>query len=39
MYMEGKGVKASGKDALKWFQKAADEGNAMALTKMGNMYC
>ncbi len=39
MYMEGKGVKASGKDALKWFQKAADEGNALALTKMGNIYC
>jgi len=39
MYMEGKGVEASGKDALKWFQKAADEGNALALTQMGNIYC
>lgn len=38
MYLKGNGVKKNPKLALKWFEKAAAQNNAMAQLKLGFMY-
>jgi TPR repeat protein len=38
MYREGEGVPQNYAEALKWFRKAADQGNANAQFKLGIMY-
>jgi TPR repeat protein len=38
MYDEGKGVEQDFKEAVKWYQKAADQGDAMAQFNLGAMY-
>jgi len=38
MYENGKGVKQDFKEALKWFQKAADQGGPEAQTNVGSTY-
>jgi TPR repeat protein len=38
MYAEGQGVPHDYAEALKWYRKAADQGNARAQTILGAMY-
>ena len=38
MYYIGKGVEEDFKEAVKWYQKAADQGNAMAQSNLGLRY-
>ena len=38
MYAEGFGVEQDFKEAVKWFEKAADQGAAMAQDNLGGMY-
>ena len=38
MYASGQGVEKDSKEAVKWFQKAADQGNARAQYVLGFMY-
>ena len=38
MYDEGKGVLKDDKEAVKWYRKAADQGQARAQTSLGVMY-
>jgi TPR repeat protein len=38
MYANGKGVEQDFKEAIKWFQKAADQGFAEAQYNLGFMY-
>ena len=35
MYSKGRGVKQNYKTALKWYRKAADQGNATAQYNLG----
>jgi uncharacterized protein len=37
-YTEGRGVRENDAEALKWFRRAADQGNASAQCKAGFMY-
>ena len=38
MYNEGKGVEQDFKEAVKWYQKAADQGDAGAQYALGHLY-
>lgn len=38
MYYEGKGVEKNYTEAAKWYQEAANAGNAVAQSQLGNMY-
>jgi hypothetical protein len=38
MYYEGLGVKQSDIEAFRWFEKAAQRGDAIALLNMGSLY-
>ncbi len=38
MYVRGQGVKANNKEAVKWFQKSAEQGNVDAQNNLGVMY-
>ena len=38
MYPDGLGVEQDFKEAVKWFEKAADQGAAMAQNNLGGMY-
>lgn len=38
MYREGEGVEQDDTQAVKWFQKAADNGYARAMYEIGSMY-
>jgi hypothetical protein len=38
MYANGLGVPKDDTEAVKWFRKAADEGDAQAQTELGSMY-
>jgi TPR repeat protein len=38
MYQKGVGVDQSYSDALKWYQKAAEQGDAMACHNLGSLY-
>jgi TPR repeat protein len=38
MYDRGEGVPQNYREALKWYRKAADQGNAMAQYNIGAMY-
>jgi hypothetical protein len=38
MYVKGQGVKANNKEAVKWFQKSAQQGNVNAQNNLGVMY-
>jgi TPR repeat protein len=38
MYRKGKGVTQDYVTAVKWYRKAADQGNASAQFNLGNMY-
>ena len=38
MYYFGKGIKIDNKEAFKWFEKSANQGNADAQNKLGRMY-
>jgi hypothetical protein len=38
LYAEGKGVKQSYADALKWLRKAAEQGDTLAQTGLGSLY-
>ena len=37
-YKNGKGVEKNYKEAVKWFKKAAEKGNAWAMNNLGNCY-
>lgn len=38
-YLEGSGVEKNEWEAAHWFQRAADQGHAKAMTTLGLMYC
>ena len=38
-YFEGSGVEKNDWEASHWFQRAADQGHAKAMTSLGIMYC
>ena len=38
MYLEGRGVLADPREALKWFRLSAEQGNMSAQLGLGNMY-
>ncbi|WP_308726487.1 tetratricopeptide repeat protein, partial [Haemophilus influenzae] len=38
MYYNGRGVKQDDFEAVKWFSKAAAQGDAIAQASLGNMY-
>ena len=38
-YFEGSGVEKNDWEAAHWFQRAADQGHAKAMTSLGIMYC
>ena len=38
MYVEGKGVPQDDKVAAQWFRRAAEQGHALAQTRLGGMY-
>ena len=38
-YLEGQGVDKNDWEAAYWFQRAADQGHAKAMTSLGIMYC
>jgi hypothetical protein len=38
MYINGHGVTQDYKEAVKWFRKAAEQGNAAAQASMGHLY-
>ena len=38
IYLQGKGVEQDYKEAVYWFRKAADAGNAAAMCNLGTMY-
>ena len=38
MYFSGDGVLKDDKEAVKWFHKAAEQGNPVAQCNLGNMY-
>ncbi|PRJ59716.1 putative beta-lactamase HcpC precursor [Haemophilus influenzae] len=38
MYFEGRGVKQDDFEAMKWFSKAAEQGNAKAQFIVGGLY-
>jgi len=38
MYRDGRGVEKDEREAVKWFRKAADQGNANGQWKLGGMY-
>ena len=38
MHANGRGVKQDYKQAMRWYQQAADQGHASAQCKLGDMY-
>ena len=38
LYQMGKGTEKDLKRAIKWYEKAADQGEAMAIFNLGNLY-
>ena len=38
MYQNGKGVEQSDTEAVKWYRKGAEAGNAYAMANLGYMY-
>ena len=38
MYKEGRGVPQDYAEALKWYRKAAEQGDGLAQTHLGNIY-
>ena len=38
LYQTGKGAQKDLKQAIRWYERAADQGEAMAMFNLGNLY-